>query len=75
MLESLAKLCNILGMRAVIGLNYRYFLGKFVKFCRASDLQNTTYYSATASDFQQHFCLAFFPCFISNISIRSQLVA
>ena len=75
MLESLAKLSIIFGKRALIGLNHRYFLAKFVKFCRASVLQNTTYYSATASDFQHHFCLAFFPCFISNISSRSQLVA
>ena len=28
-----------------------------MKFYRASVLQNNTYYSATASDFQQHFCL------------------
>ena len=45
-------------------------------FCRALVLQNSTYtsyYSATGSDFQQHFCVVFFSCFISSISIQSQL--
>ena len=43
-----------------------------MKFCRALVLKNTTYYWATASDFQQH--LWRIACFISNISIQSQLV-
>ena len=50
---------------------HRYFLVKLVTFCRASVLHNTTYYWASASDFQQHFWRITF--FISNISIQSQL--
>ena len=52
--------------------SHRYFLVKLVTFCRASVLHNTTYYLATASDFQQHFWRIAF--FISNVSIQSQLV-
>ena len=43
-----------------------------VKFCRASVLHNTTYYWATASDFQQHFWRIAF--FISNTLIKSKQI-
>ena len=54
------------------GLEHGCFLIKLAKFCRASVLHNTTYYWATASDFQQHFWRIAF--FISNTLIKSKQI-
>ena len=52
--------CRYEGLEFYLKGTHRYLFVNFMKFYRASVLQNTTYYSATASDFQQHFCLVIF---------------